>query len=113
MEVDFIKWLASKQSIYELVGGDDIGNGYRTNLLLIDPITREVLIEADKNFLSFGYPMLLQRAIERLNANDEYDIVCTRSNIVVFPGNKEFEIEPANEDQAKEQVLKYIREREQ
>lgn len=62
------------------------------------------------NWKQAYYPLLLQRTIEGINTLKDFEIIQTRSNVVVYSEYpvQEFEIEPKNEDEAKEQALKYI-----
>jgi len=112
MNIDYIKWL----------GGYAKGFGIRftgtINHELIEYRHKSQIISCDWHNLEkwFLYPFLIQKAIEGINKTEVFEIIQTRSNIVVYnyegspPLN--FELEPDNETEAKEEALKYIWEQE-
>ena len=108
MDLDFIKWMVGYAEGFILGVDDSVIFCHQTWEL-----PRSLKFVEDWEL----YPLLLQRAIEGINNSENYDIVQTRSNIVIYgyyknPEPVYFELEPKLSDQAKEAALKYIYEQE-
>jgi len=109
MNIDFIKWMVRYAEGYHLKtihGLDAIDYGEEVESL-----------EDFSSCESIARSHLLTRVIEGINNSENYDIIQTRSNIVIYgyyknPEPVYFELEPKLPDQAKEAALKYIYEQE-
>jgi len=114
MEIDYIKWLVSYAEKWDLdINGDNwsIRSPQMSSIFNEDDITNTER-RGYALWHNMLYPLLLQKAIEGINKEEGFELIQTRSNIIVYdftgapPLN--FELEPDNEIEAKEEVLKYI-----
>jgi hypothetical protein len=114
MNIEFIKWLCDKAEGFEIINRDEVEG-------VICPDGKSFSLDRGLNlrtWMNTYYPLLLQRAIEGVNRDKVREISSFNDRLYVIKMDKsEGTPFPYNDyesiDQAKEQALKYIWEKEQ
>ena len=100
MDVNFIKWMCDKAEGFEAVTGKNRFN-----------CSMGIVSISDTGYFKIIYPLLLQRAIEGVNKEDERIVIVIDDcliDVISYKFTKNFNIEDLGIDNAKESALLYI-----